>query len=1080
MSMSSVGVGGLQKTQASMASIGPIRISESTNLGTAAANEALLQTKIFAPLSPLDLPNQILLAEARLLASASVALQDSPPPSFPFNPRQPYPTFPDGSDPNPPDQPLLPLPPIASRIIRRRPHNTESLCGLDKGDSSICPFHTPRQSTIIHLISPQNPLIFLSAVRDSWTFIQRLTKAEAFPPALILRFLSFLLSAISIALSPPVDQTENLPKTSATQLPKKLRQPPFLDAALLDSVVHIEAAIQFASTTRKLIDHMAISESQKGRPSKHRGEMNADAAETHQFLHTPQPSPSTAQGMTQTRFDAAQKLEEIEEELSADDLSGEQTEDLSELETLKTLTRARQGKKQKLISFGRGGLSNKQHLELLYKYLSRLSQIIKRPPPFVDPHKPVPPATQLQLVPIPQTLAGVLLSLSSRFLLDASETMQNHFTSFSNHHSFLDSVTTDKDRNTPRLRHSLTADQEQSRSSALQPIPGSSAIIHPKLVHSLVQTYSSYHKHHPSSLPVNINFETDAVWSVEEHESTLRGMPLIVHVDRDFAEKKTELSTMKGIVYPSEAAKTMAATTQKQQTLPQASGGGQIPTILTAVLHPSSNSLPTDPIMSARYFPPVLSHNTESTLSNLINNNLYEQAILIQERVKYRCDSLLMLIAEEADEEEPAPNDPPIPEDIEIKSKAHAEMTTMMKTRQKEMDNTQMKTQPIIKQAKQTGRVIPSRVYDGLGIKPGDPGIKPGKFPKVSVRVQERTRTMSELSREIVQLTEKGINMVANVCLNEAALCVWMDQARKEYGFQIRRRDKAHSGAEKLALFDTPPVSPLLISRTHNSITLLPVDPAQKEFGEDEIPASDDYQLSLSPLSQSTTLEGTGVPVPINQPITITGLDPNSSYVFGCARCDKQGNIIVGVTKALAIQDTAIGKPTAPIVTCFPIPAISLLTSFAHFFTKYSDLIKVAEKTRIKRRVQAGLSIERAYFEEQAKVGRPSVFGIPNAIGIAHPHSLFSELTSASSVRNSLNKELCSLLPHTSITGIQECTMIIAREFVRRALKTENISLDTKDGGMGMDAQSLYEKRKKRIVGLRARRLRRRRNRCKQ
>ncbi|KAK2956135.1 hypothetical protein BLNAU_8915 [Blattamonas nauphoetae] len=1162
MSMSSVGVGGLQKTQASMASIGPIRISESTNLGTAAANEALLQTKIFAPLSPLDLPNQILLAEARLLASASVALQDSPPPSFPFNPRQPYPTFPDGSDPNPPDQPLLPLPPIASRIIRRRPHNTESVrlvsasanilthnlisyAALTRETAQFVPFTPHGNQPSYTSFLPQNPLIFLSAVRDSWTFIQRLTKAEAFPPALILRFLSFLLSAISIALSPPVDQTENLPKTSATQLPKKLRQPPFLDAALLDSVVHIEAAIQFASTTRKLIDHMAISESQKGRPSKHRGEMNADAAETHQFLHTPQPSPSTAQGMTQTRFDAAQKLEEIEEELSADDLSGEQTEDLSELETLKTLTRARQGKKQKLISFGRGGLSNKQHLELLYKYLSRLSQIIKRPPPFVDPHKPVPPATQLQLVPIPQTLAGVLLSLSSRFLLDASETMQNHFTSFSNHHSFLDSVTTDKefldfiikngipipkaetlqDSDTP-----LTADQEQSRSSALQPIPGSSAIIHPKLVHSLVQTYSSYHKHHPSSLPVNINFETDAVWSVEGNmralfaecrslfmwvemkkgeEASVQSYNTQFYKDRDFAEKKTELSTMKGIVYPSEAAKTMAATTQKQQTLPQASGGGQIPTILTAVLHPSSNSLPTDPIMSARYFPPVLSHNTESTLSNLINNNLYEQAILIQERVKYRCDSLLMLIAEEADEEEPAPNDPPIPEDIEIKSKAHAEMTTMMKTRQKEMDNTQMKTQPIIKQAKQTGRVIPSRVYDGLGIKPGDPGIKPGKFPKVSVRVQERTRTMSELSREIVQLTEKGINMVANVCLNEAALCVWMDQARKEYGFQIRRRDKAHSGAEKLALFDTPPVSPLLISRTHNSITLLPVDPAQKEFGEDEIPASDDYQFDLmifgkksdsaSVLSlQSTTLEGTGVPVPINQPITITGLDPNSSYVFGCARCDKQGNIIVGVTKALAIQDTAIGKPTAPIVTCFPIPAISLLTSFAHFFTKYSDLIKVAEKTRIKRRVQAGLSIERAYFEGTSESGQTIRvwnclkicgvkcarivfdFGVvvcpetqPNAIGIAHPHSLFSELTSASSVRNSLNKELCSLLPHTSITGIQECTMIIAREFVRRALKTENISLDTKDGGMGMDAQSLYEKRKKRIVGLRARRLRR-------
>ncbi|KAA6373585.1 MAG: hypothetical protein EZS28_030887, partial [Streblomastix strix] len=109
---------------------------------------------------------------------------------------------------------------------------------------------------------------------------------------------------------------------------------------------------------------------------------------------------------------------------------------------------------------------------------------------------------------------------------------------------------------------------------------------------------------------------------------------------------------------------------------------------------------------------------------------------------------------------------------------------------------------------------------------------------------------------------------------------------------------------------------------------------------------------------KSTMLNGTGIPVTPYEPITITDLQPNQPYIFGCARIDDNGMLISYTVTTNIVEDSqqqgsspvkssasqkgnssqngnnneqisgssdggsrnVLGQTTAPIITCYPLP----------------------------------------------------------------------------------------------------------------------------------------------------------------
>ncbi|KAA6369854.1 MAG: hypothetical protein EZS28_034619 [Streblomastix strix] len=139
-------------------------------------------------------------------------------------------------------------------------------------------------------------------------------------------------------------------------------------------------------------------------------------------------------------------------------------------------------------------------------------------------------------------------------------------------------------------------------------------------------------------------------------------------------------------------------------------------------------------------------------------------------------------------------------------------------------------------------------------------------------------------------------------------------------------------------------------------------------------------------------LNGTGIHVTPYEPITITGLQLNQPYIFGCARIDdngmlisytvttkiveysqqqgcspvqnnisQKGNSLQQVNNNQQISGSSdggsrnvLGQTTSQIVTCYPLPVISLLSQFATSAWRCGQLIVKANRFRLLRRVLIG------------------------------------------------------------------------------------------------------------------------------
>ncbi|KAA6375565.1 MAG: hypothetical protein EZS28_028908 [Streblomastix strix] len=152
---------------------------------------------------------------------------------------------------------------------------------------------------------------------------------------------------------------------------------------------------------------------------------------------------------------------------------------------------------------------------------------------------------------------------------------------------------------------------------------------------------------------------------------------------------------------------------------------------------------------------------------------------------------------------------------------------------------------------------------------------------------------------------------------------------------------------------------------------------------------------------KSNMLNGTGIPVTPYEPITITGLQPNQPYIFGCARIDDNGMLISYTVTTCLVEDSqqqsispvkssssqkgnssqqgnnneqisgssdgrsrnVLGPTIAPIFTCYPLPVVSLLSQFATSAWRCGQLIAKANRFRVMRRVSIGDSPDLARLE---------------------------------------------------------------------------------------------------------------------
>ncbi|KAA6378473.1 MAG: hypothetical protein EZS28_026000 [Streblomastix strix] len=152
---------------------------------------------------------------------------------------------------------------------------------------------------------------------------------------------------------------------------------------------------------------------------------------------------------------------------------------------------------------------------------------------------------------------------------------------------------------------------------------------------------------------------------------------------------------------------------------------------------------------------------------------------------------------------------------------------------------------------------------------------------------------------------------------------------------------------------------------------------------------------------KSTMLNGTDIPVTPYEPITITGLQPNQPYIFGCARIDDNGMLISYTVTTSIVEDSqqqgnspvkssisqkgnssqlgnnnqqisgssdggsrnVLGSTTASIVTCYPLHVMSLLSQFATSAWRCGQLIAKANRFRVMRSVSISDSPDLARLE---------------------------------------------------------------------------------------------------------------------
>ncbi|KAA6395960.1 MAG: hypothetical protein EZS28_008516 [Streblomastix strix] len=223
---------------------------------------------------------------------------------------------------------------------------------------------------------------------------------------------------------------------------------------------------------------------------------------------------------------------------------------------------------------------------------------------------------------------------------------------------------------------------------------------------------------------------------------------------------------------------------------------------------------------------------------------------------------------------------------------------------------------------------------------------------------------------------------------------------------------------------------------------------------------------------KSTMLNGTGIHVTPYEPITITGLQPNQPYIFVCARIDDNGMLISYTVTTRIVEDSqqqssspvkssasqkgnssqqgnnnqqisgssdggsrnVLGPTTAPIVTCYPLPVVSLLSQFATSAWRCGQLIAKANRFRVMRRVSIGDSPGLARLECIGPDGRNTqvaAYLVKNALTSARIvyryayHHLDTNLI--------LNN--CSTLPKGSVAGAGECGAVIGMFDGRRAIR---------------------------------------------
>uniref|UniRef100_H3B554 Cilia and flagella associated protein 54 n=1 Tax=Latimeria chalumnae TaxID=7897 RepID=H3B554_LATCH len=170
--------------------------------------------------------------------------------------------------------------------------------------------------------------------------------------------------------------------------------------------------------------------------------------------------------------------------------------------------------------------------------------------------------------------------------------------------------------------------------------------------------------------------------------------------------------------------------------------------------------------------------------------------------------------------------------------------------------------------------------------------------------------------------------------LEEAVTLIQKAQAEENKLYTLNAVDSVN---KKKA--DVPP-APILLSRTHHSMTFKPApfNSAEKVFW---------YRIfgRLATASCSKVrfnddrLPGTGIEVPVQQEcfLKVEGLEPNETYMFAVAAYSEKGKLI----------GSSIGETTKPILACLPLP----------IFTAWAYLTQIAYQVDHYPVVKKGLSV---------------------------------------------------------------------------------------------------------------------------
>ncbi|KAA6358673.1 MAG: hypothetical protein EZS28_045800, partial [Streblomastix strix] len=183
---------------------------------------------------------------------------------------------------------------------------------------------------------------------------------------------------------------------------------------------------------------------------------------------------------------------------------------------------------------------------------------------------------------------------------------------------------------------------------------------------------------------------------------------------------------------------------------------------------------------------------------------------------------------------------------------------------------------------------------------------------------------------------------------------------------------------------------------------------------------------------KSTMLNGTRIPVTPYEPITITvtsSIIEDSQYQFNSPVKTISGSSDGGSRNVL-------GLTTAPIVTCYPLPVVSLLSQFATSAWGCGQFLAKANRFRVMRRVSIGDSPDLARLECIGHDGRNTqvaaylvknaltsarivyryaVIAIPSNIQITAPHSPDPATLPFGNVEQS-SKSCMSLIDDTDVS----------------------------------------------------------------